>query len=86
LQAHDLTPDTGLWWYYFAEVFPEYQTASVLGFTLLPALVLMALVVRFPKRPMFLLTCSSILLNLFQLKPSLFGACQYLVSFHPTIN
>jgi hypothetical protein len=53
LLLRDLTPNMGMWWYFFTEVFTEFQPFFLFVFHSFSLSLLVPMAIRFPQRPLF---------------------------------
>jgi phosphatidylinositol glycan class U len=53
LFLRDLTPNIGLWWYFFTEVFTEFQPFFLFVFHSFALVLMVPMAVRFRSRPLF---------------------------------
>lgn len=53
LFLEDLTPNIGLWWYFFTEVFTEFQPFFLFVFHSFALILVAPVALRFPRRPLF---------------------------------
>lgn len=53
LLLRDLTPNIGLWWYFFTEVFTEFVPFFLFVFHSFALVLIVPVAVRFPNRPVF---------------------------------
>jgi hypothetical protein len=53
LLLRDLTPNMGMWWYFFTEVFTEFQPFFLFVFHSFSLILLVPMAIRFPQRPLF---------------------------------
>ncbi|GAQ83601.1 phosphatidylinositol glycan class U [Klebsormidium nitens] len=79
LAADDLTPNIGLFWYFFAEVFDHFRTFFLFVFHYLVLVIMLPpLTIRFHHRPLFLAYVILGLTSIFKSYPSVSDAALYL--------
>ena len=71
----DLTPNMGLWWYFFAEIFGHFRAFFLFVFHVQPALLLLPLTMRMRSHALSLVLATCILVALFKVW-ALFGLCR----------
>lgn len=67
-RADDLTPNMGLWWYFFAEMFEHFRAFFLFVFHIQPALLLLPLTLRLRGKPMVLTLLACLLTTLFKVR------------------
>ncbi|KAL9090601.1 MAG: hypothetical protein Q9159_001848 [Coniocarpon cinnabarinum] len=71
LSLTDLTPNIGLWWYFFIEMFDSFRTFFLGVFWLHMASYVGALTIRIPKQPLFVIISLLGIFAVFQPYPSI---------------
>lgn len=82
LQAPDTSPNIGMWWYFFAEVFPSWREPFKLAYIaawIVPALLLSG---KLHKNPLLLFTCHCIIISLLKPHPTVADAAMFMVGTH----
>ncbi len=67
-RADDLTPNMGLWWYFFAEIFEHFRLFFLFVFHMQPVLLLLPLTLRLWRKPTVLLLIACLLTTLFKVR------------------
>uniref|UniRef100_A0A0B7A477 GPI transamidase subunit PIG-U n=1 Tax=Arion vulgaris TaxID=1028688 RepID=A0A0B7A477_9EUPU len=77
LNVPDLTPNTGVFWYFFTEMFDHFRTFFVCVFQLNAVVYTVPLAVRFTEKPFFLMYILLVLTSIFKSYPSYADAALY---------
>lgn len=85
VQLDDLTPNIGLHWYFFAEMFAVFRPLWHFVFAALSAAAVVPVAIRLPHRPLAVAAIQSCATALLQPYPSVTDVAQYLVSNCPGI-
>lgn len=64
--VHDLAPNMGLWWYFFAEIFDHFRTFFIFIFHAQSLLLLVPLTIRLRQTPLVLAVIACMLNALFK--------------------
>ncbi|CAL1534722.1 unnamed protein product [Lymnaea stagnalis] len=78
LTVPDLTPNTGIFWYFFTEMFDHFRTFFVCVFQMNAFIYTIPLAVKFTKRPLFLMYVLMFLTSIFKSYPSYGDAALYI--------
>ena len=65
-RADDLSPNMGLWWYFFAEIFDHFRAFFLFVFHIQPLLLLVPLTLRLQHKPLVLTMITCLLITLFK--------------------
>jgi GPI transamidase subunit PIG-U len=65
-RADDLSPNMGLWWYFFAEIFDHFRAFFLFVFHVQPLLLLVPLTLRLQHKPLVLTVITCLLITLFK--------------------
>lgn len=71
LDSHDLTPNLGLWWYFFTEMFNEFRTFFLFVFAILPLMFVLPVSIRLYYLPLPITIALIGLHSLFKAYPSI---------------
>ncbi|BFZ12674.1 hypothetical protein BsWGS_15713 [Bradybaena similaris] len=77
LSVPDLTPNTGVFWYFFTEMFDHFRTFFVCVFQLNAVVYTVPLAVKFAEKPVFLMYILLVLTAIFKSYPSYADAALY---------
>jgi phosphatidylinositol glycan class U len=70
MDVTDLTPNLGLFWYFFTEMFDAFRPFFKFVFHAFGAVFLVPLAIRFPRRPLLLVFCQLLATAMFKPYPS----------------
>jgi len=85
MQLEDLSPNIGLWWYFFIEMFPQFSKMFLFLFLLAPLVYMLPLASSLYDRPMFLGHVMLIIIHTQGPYPDFFGVglLSSLIFMHP---
>jgi phosphatidylinositol glycan class U len=72
-RVDDLSPNMGLWWYFFAEIFEHFRAFFIFVFHAQSILLLVPLTIRLQQTPLVLAVIACMLMALFKARPFLRG-------------
>lgn len=78
LLLSDLTPNVGLWWYFFIEIFDSFRPFFLVVFQLHLIIYIWPLCIRLYRQPLFILTTLLGLISIFKSYPSISDLALYL--------
>lgn len=64
----DLSPNSGLWWYFFAEIFDQFRPFYLLVFNSQVPMLMIPLTIHFRRKPYVLATFACVLMALFKVR------------------
>ena len=82
VQGPDFTPNIGMWWYFFAEVFPSWRSPLKALFSIATVLPPLLLTMKLHKQPLLLFACQCIVNSMLKPYPTAADAAQFMVRFH----
>ena len=71
----DLSPNMGLWWYFFAEIFEHFRSFFIFVFHAQSILLLVPLTIRLQQTPLVLAVIACMLMALFKARMLAYGFC-----------
>jgi len=82
-----LTPNVGLWWYFFIEIFDSFRSFFLVVFQLHLVIYILPLCIRLHRRPLSIITTLIGLISIFKSYPSVSDLAIYLalLSLHTDI-
>jgi len=83
----DLTPNVGLWWYFFIEIFDSFRSFFLVVFQLHLVIYVIPLVLRLHRNPLAIITTLMGIISIFKSYPSVSDLSVYLglLSLHTDI-
>ena len=83
----DLTPNVGLWWYFFIEIFDSFRSFFLVVFQLHLVIYVIPLVLRLHRNPLAIVTTLMGIISIFKSYPSVSDLSVYLglLSLHTDI-
>jgi GPI-anchor transamidase subunit U len=83
----DLTPNVGLWWYFFIEMFDSFRSFFLVVFQLHLVIYVAPLCIRLPRKPLAIITTLIGIISIFKSYPSVSDLALYLalLSLHTNI-
>ncbi|EPX72844.1 pig-U [Schizosaccharomyces octosporus yFS286] len=69
--AHDLSPNIGLWWYFFTEVFEEFRLFFLFVFSVAPVMFIIPITIRLRKLPLIATVLMMGIHGIFKIYPSI---------------
>ena len=87
LSLSDLTPNIGLWWYFFTEMFDHFRSFFLLAFNVHLASYSIPLCIKYASDPLFAVTLLSGITTVFKSYPTVGDTALYLamLSLHPEV-
>lgn len=79
LQVGDLTPNIGLFWYFFSEIFSGFRLFFLFVFHAISGLFLLPLAIRFPDQPLLVFFIQCAMIAFLKPYPTLTDSALYLV-------
>ncbi|EPY52579.1 pig-U [Schizosaccharomyces cryophilus OY26] len=71
MNAHDLTPNIGLWWYFFTEIFEEFRLFFLFVFAVAPVMFIIPITIRLQKLPLIATVLMMGIHSIFKIYPSI---------------
>ena len=83
----DLTPNVGLWWYFFIEMFDSFRSFFLVVFQLHLLIYVLPLILRLHRNPLAIITTLTGIISIFKSYPSVSDLALYLglLSLHTPI-
>ncbi|KAL3134128.1 hypothetical protein ABBQ32_008548 [Trebouxia sp. C0010 RCD-2024] len=78
LMGPDSTPNIGMWWYFFAEVFPSWRCPMKALFGIATVLPPLLLTIKLHKQPLLLFACQCIVTSMLKPYPTAADAAQFM--------
>ena len=78
----DLTPNVGLWWYFFIEMFDSFRSFFLVVFQLHLVIYVAPLCIRLQNQPLHIITTLIGLISIFKSYPSVSDLSLYLSVLH----
>eukprot|EP00898_Chlorokybus_atmophyticus_P002273 jgi/Chlat1/3046/Chrsp208S08793 len=85
ISVEDITPNQGLYWYFFTEMFDHFRPFFLFVFQAIGPIMLSPLAIRYRHRPLFLAYLISGLISVLQPYPSIADTAQY-IALLPVIS
>jgi len=79
MQGPDSTPNIGMWWYFFAEVFPSWRAPLKYLFTCAAVIPPLLLTIKLHQQPLLLFLCQCIVNSMLKPYPTAADAAQFMV-------
>ncbi|KAJ3099249.1 hypothetical protein HDU97_003313 [Phlyctochytrium planicorne] len=74
----DLTPNIGIYWYFFIEMFDQFRVFFLIVFQILAFIFTIPLAIRFSEKPLFLVMVTTIIIATFKSYPSVADTALYI--------
>ncbi|WBW73060.1 Pig-U, Gab1 [Schizosaccharomyces osmophilus] len=71
MNAHDLSPNIGLWWYFFTEIFEEFRLFFLFVFAVAPVMFIIPITIRLQKLPLIATVLMMGIHGIFKIYPSI---------------